>query len=133
MQPITPDQVVAQLAFHRGQAKGIHVKALVMHITGQLTTTDAQERSVRKLVNDLRMEGHPICAHPAHGYFLAETKAELEHTCNFLRSRAMNSLMAESRLRRISITSLINKLAEPDPVNPDATASTTEEETYDEQ
>lgn len=127
MQPITPDQVIAQLAFHRGQAKGIHVKALVMHITGQLTTTDAQERSVRKLVNDLRMEGHPICAHPAHGYFVAETHAELEHTCNFLRARAMSSLRAFNRLKKISATQLLGDQADF------TTPSTATEETYDKQ
>lgn len=104
---ITTESVLAELDHHRGQGKGIHVKDLVMHITGQLVTCDALERSVRKLVNELRMEGHPICAHPTHGYYLAETHAELEQTCNFLRSRAMSSLKAYSRLRRITASQLL--------------------------
>lgn len=129
MQQITPDQVLAELAHHKGQAKGIHVKALVMAITGQLDGSDAQERAVRKLVNDLRMEGNPICAHPAHGYYLAETHAELEQTCNFLRSRALSSLKAYSRLRRISATQLLGPKADMAETNP---LTTTEEENYDE-
>lgn len=104
---ITSELVLAELERHRGQAKGIHVKALVMHITGQLDTTEALERTVRKLVNDLRMEGNPICAHPAHGYYLAESYAELEQTCNFLRSRALSSLKAYSRLKKITNSTLL--------------------------
>lgn len=112
MQPITTDQLLATLAHHKGQAKGIHVRELAMQAYGQLTVTDAQERAVRKLVTDLRMEGHPICAHPAHGYFLAETHAELQHTCAFLRARAMSSLRAYSRLKKISATQIMGNQAD---------------------
>ena len=125
---ITTESVLAELNHHRGQSKGIHVKDLVMHITGQLSTCDALERSVRKLVTELRMDGHPICAHPTHGYYLAETHAELEQTCNFLRSRAMSSLRAYSRLKRISASQLLGHKAEPFKESIDQS-----EEAYDEQ
>jgi hypothetical protein len=106
---ITPDQVLSELMHHKGKARGIHVRDLAVRITGQLANSEAVERSVRKLVTDLRLEGHPICAHPASGYFLAETTAELEETCNFLHSRAMSSLKAESRLRQISVAELLGQ------------------------
>jgi hypothetical protein len=109
MMQITPEQVLAELSYHRGKSSGIHVRDLLMRITGQLTNAEALERSVRKLVTDLRLEGHPICAHPSTGYFMAVTAEELDETCNFLRSRAMSSLKAESRLRRISVAELLGQ------------------------
>lgn len=125
---ITPETVLAELERHRGQSKGIHVKDLVMHITGELVTSDALERTVRKLVNELRMEGNPICAHPTHGYYLAETHAELEQTCNFLRSRALSSLKAYSRLRRITADKLLGLKSRTLDETPDQTV-----EAFDEQ
>jgi hypothetical protein len=109
MMQITPQQVLCELTHHKGKSKGVHIRALVMRITGQLENSEHLERTVRKLVTDLRLEGHPICAHPATGYFLAETTEELEETCDFLRSRAMSSLKAESRLRQISIAELLGQ------------------------
>lgn len=109
MLQITPAQVLTALSHHKGKASGIHVRDLVMRITGQLANSEALERSVRKLVTELRLEGHPICAHPASGYFMAETADELDETCNFLRSRALSSLKAESRLRRISMAELLGQ------------------------
>lgn len=106
---ITPDQVLSELMHHTGKAKGIHVRDLAARITGQLDNTEAVERNVRKLVADLRLEGHPICGHPSTGYFLAETAEELDETCKFLRSRAMSSLKAESRLRQISVAELLGQ------------------------
>jgi hypothetical protein len=110
MLQITPDQVLSELMLHKGKRNGIHVRNLVMRITGQLDNSEYQERAVRKLVTDLRMEGHPICAHPASGYFLAVTSEELDETCNFLRSRAMSSLKAESRLRQITVAELLGSI-----------------------
>lgn len=109
MLQITPAQVLTALSHHKGKASGIHVRDLVMRISGQLANPEALERSVRKLVTELRLEGHPICAHPATGYFMAETAEELDETCNFLRSRALSSLKAESRLRRISLAELLGQ------------------------
>lgn len=111
MQQITSAQVLAALIDHQGRARGIHIGQLVTQITNCLLASDGQERAVRKLVNDLRLEGHPICAHPACGYFMAVTADELDETCQFLRSRAMSSLKAESRLRRISMAELLGQFS----------------------
>jgi hypothetical protein len=113
MLSITNDQVLTELQRHRGRAQGVRIGTLVQRITDQMATSDHLERVVRKAVTQLRLEGQPICAHPSSGYFMAETAEELEHTCNFLHSRAMSSLKAESRLRKISITDLINKYTLP--------------------
>ena len=109
MKPITPAQVLSALGNHVGKARGIHVRDLVMQITGELVGGEGQERSLRKLVTELRLEGHAICAHPASGYFMAETAEELDETCRFLRSRALSSLRAEGRLRSISLAELLGQ------------------------
>lgn len=130
MQPITADQLLATLGHHKGQAKGIHVRQLAMQVYGELAVTGAQERAVRKLVNDLRMDGQPICAHPAHVYFIAETHAELQHTCAFLRARAMSSLAAYSRLKKISATQLLGNQTDGITRPTDSTDPATEKEQF---
>lgn len=130
MQTITADQLLAELNHHTGQAKGIHVRELAMQVYGELTVTGAQERAVRKLVNDLRMDGQPICAHPAHGYFMAECQADLDHTINFLHARAMSSLMAVSRLKRISIHTVLADIANAQTITPESNDPATHEEQF---
>jgi hypothetical protein len=113
MTPISQAQVIGELARHVGQANGVHVRDLVTRITGQSVSCAFMERRVRTLVTELRLEGSPICGNPASGYFFAETAAELEDTCSFLRSRAMSSLVIESRLRRISMPELLGQMLLP--------------------
>jgi hypothetical protein len=110
MMQITPAQVLTELSHHIGQANGIHVRDLVARITGQLVTSEPQERKVRQIITDLRMDGAHICGHPSSGYYMAETPEELEHTLQFLRSRAISSLTLESRMRRISMPELLGQL-----------------------
>ena len=107
---ITPAQVLTELSHHIGQANGIHVRELVARITGQTITSELLERKLRQIVTDLRMDGAHICGHPSSGYYMAETPEELEHTLQFLRSRAMSSLALESRMRRISMPELLGQI-----------------------
>ena len=110
MLQITPAQVMSELAHHVGADNGLHVRELVTRITGQLVSCAMLERQVRKIVTDLRMEGSHICGHPGTGYYMAATAQELADTCAFLRSRAMSSLVIESRLRRISMPELLGQM-----------------------
>ena len=71
---------------------------------------DCDERHVRTLVSELRAEGVAVCGHPKTGYFIAATPAELERTCEFLRSRAMHSLVLESKLRHVPLPELLGQL-----------------------
>jgi len=110
MMQITPAQVLTELSHHIGQAEGIHVRDLVARITGQRVESEQLERRVRQIVTELRMDGVHVCGHPSAGYYMAATPEELEHTLQFLRSRAMSSLALESRMRRISMPELIGQL-----------------------
>ena len=111
MPPITGPQVLTELAHHIGQANGIHVRELVTRITGQAVSCGVLERRIRAVVTELRLEGAHICGHPVTGYYMAETAAELQDTCAFLRARAMSSLVLESRMRRISMPELLGQMS----------------------
>jgi biotin operon repressor len=102
----TSSQLITVLSRHIGKGNGIGVKQLA----AILGTT---ERHIRTLVSDLRDEGHAICGTPKDGYYIAANAAELEQTCEFLRSRALHSLTLESRLRKIPLTDLIGQLHLP--------------------
>jgi hypothetical protein len=98
--------VLTVLSRHIGSGNGIAMKQLQMQL-------DMVPRHLRKLVSELRGEGHAICGTPGEGYFIAATAEELQHTCEFLRSRAMHSLSLESKLRKIPLSDLLGQLHLP--------------------
>ena len=102
----TANQLLALLSHHIGKGNGLGVKDLAQQLC-------AHERHVRTLISDLREEGHAVCDTPLDGYYIAATAEELQHTCEFLRSRAMHSLTLESKLRKIPLTDLIGQLHLP--------------------
>ncbi|MCC7484581.1 MAG: hypothetical protein IT529_06285 [Burkholderiales bacterium] len=110
---ITRDMVLATLSRHIGEANGISVEALVRQFEWDPEHYPARARQVRKLVSELREEGVAICAHPSTGYFIAATPAELETCCQFLRARAMHSLVLEARLRKIPLPELLGQMRLP--------------------
>ncbi|MBI1397033.1 MAG: hypothetical protein GC151_13740 [Betaproteobacteria bacterium] len=102
MTPTKHDLLVV-LRTHIGRENGCKVSDLAYHVR-------TNERTVRKLVSELRADGIAVCGHPATGYFIARTAEDLEETCGFLRSRAMHSLTLESKLRKIPLPDLIGQL-----------------------
>jgi biotin operon repressor len=98
--------VLTVLTRHIGSGNGISMRELAQQL-------DMLPRIVRQQISDLRADGHAICGTPAEGYYIAETAAELQHTCEFLRSRAMHSLTLESKLRKIPLTDLLGQLHLP--------------------
>jgi len=91
---------------HAGQACGISAELLAAQL-------GLHERLLRTLISVAREEGVAICATPETGYFIAQSPAELELCCAFLRSRAMKSLHIEAQLRRIPLPDLIGQLHLP--------------------
>lgn len=97
-------RLLARLAErHTGKARGIKAEQLA-HDLG------ITERTLRALVSLLREGGTAISATPDTGYYIAETAAELEESCEFLRSRALHSLRMEAQLRRIPLPELLGQL-----------------------
>lgn len=108
-------QVLAALG--RGRANGRSVHELRCELDGvapgasQFGRRPGRERSLRLAVEALRAEGHPVCATPSDGYYLAETNEELESTIAFLNSRAMTSLVQIARMRRVSLPKLLGQMS----------------------
>ena len=110
--PITRDLLLVALRNHIGRANGITVKALAREILG-CEPEGGDERLVRKLVVELRREGHHVCAHPADGYYLAADADELNDTIAFLRDRAMSSLEQIAAMKHVSVPDLFGQLHLP--------------------
>jgi hypothetical protein len=100
------------LGRHIGRAQGVKASHLVREIRGGFDD-DFTERRLRNYISELREDGIAVCGHPSTGYFIAATSEELEESCQFLRSRAMHSLVLESRLRKIPLPDLIGQLRLP--------------------
>ena len=103
---MTREQFLRVLSWHVGQAYGITASELAGRC-------DITEREVRRHVSELRDEGIAVCAHPRTGYFIAQTPAELDMACNYLRRRALHSLTLESRMRKISMAELLGQIKVP--------------------
>lgn len=106
---LTPDAVLAALPV--GEAHGITAAELAWQVTGH--NGHAAERKLRQIIETLRTHGHRICAHPAHGYYLAANDTELDQACEFLLGRAMTSLRQVSAMKRVSLPDLRGQLRLP--------------------
>lgn len=91
------------LSQHIGRDAGISVD-LLANLTGM------HPRLIRTCVSQLRGDGIAICGHPTSGYYIAKTAEEIEETCQFLRTRAMHSLLLEAKLRRLPLPDLLGQL-----------------------
>lgn len=88
---------------HKGRKHGVKASALA-------EKTNIGERTLRKLISDAREQGVAVVGTPETGYYVAETQEELNECCNFLRARAMHSLMLEARLRKVPLPALLVQL-----------------------
>ena len=100
------DALLALLSAHIGVGNGVTADDLAS-LLGLLP------RQVRSLITRLRLDGVAVCATPERGYFIAASGEELESTCQFLRGRAMHSLVLEARLRKTTLADLIGQLRLP--------------------
>lgn len=105
---ISLNSVLGALRICVGEAQGRTARQLVLAISGRHSAGD--ERRLRQVIEALRMAGHPVCGHPAHGYFLAQNAGELDRTCEFLFCRSMTSLRQVSAMRRVTLPDLRGQL-----------------------
>lgn len=107
-QELTPQAVLDALQARRGAVNGITARDLVYVITQRVSQAD--ERRLRQIIEKLRNDGHPICAHPALGYHFAATPTELDNACAFLLGRAMTSLRQIGAMKRVALPDLYGQL-----------------------
>jgi len=99
----TKHDLIALMSRHCGVRNGVTAKAIAELL-------DVPERRVRHLVTEAREDGIAICGHPATGYFVAQTRAEMESTIDFLKDRALHSLKLASTLSKIPLADLVGQL-----------------------
>ena len=99
----TKQDLMALMVFHKGSHYGISAKQIAQEL--QVT-----ERKIRQLVTECREDGHAICGHPSTGYFVAETKEEMQETLDFLKHRALHSLKLMSTLSKKPMAELVGQL-----------------------
>lgn len=106
---LSPARVLDVLRRRKGPSAGATAAQLVQELTRR-AHYPAAERHLRNVVEQLRLEGYPVCAHPSHGYYLAASDADLQLTCDYLHSRAMKSLRQIAAMRRVSLPDLLGQL-----------------------
>jgi hypothetical protein len=108
---ITAESVLAALAARRGRANALTAQQLAWDLTGRVRSSD--QRRLRNVVELLRQQGQPVCAHPAHGYWWAVNDADINDTCAYLYVRAMTSLRQIAAMKRVALPDLRGQLRLP--------------------
>lgn len=107
--PNPVESLLAVLSRHIGCENALTVEQLRDEL--QAEGVSINTRQIRKHVEALRTDGHHVCAHPSHGYWIAANEAELTRTCDFLRARALCSLQQLAAMKRVSLPTLVGQLS----------------------
>ncbi|RPE81819.1 hypothetical protein [Vulcaniibacterium tengchongense] len=110
---ITPETVLTALMRRVGPANGITAADLAEFITGRRNAAD--ERRLRQVIEQLRLEGHAICATPDEGYHLAANADDLDRTCRFLVKRIEATARLVAAMKRVATPDLYGQLGLPIP------------------
>lgn len=110
---ITPEAVLHALVRRVGPANGISATDLAFAITGR--TCAADERRLRQVIEQLRLEGHGICATPESGYHMAANAEDLNRTCVFLVKRLVSTARQVAAMKRVALPDLYGQLGLPTP------------------
>lgn len=102
----TSTDLLQLLAGHIGRGNGAGVAQLAAAL-------GMSERDVRKLVVALRQNGVAVCGTPKTGYYIAATADELAETIEFLKHRALHSLVLASRMSKVPLPDLLGQLHVP--------------------
>lgn len=106
----TKNEVVAALSKHVGKSKGVSSTYLLSEITGHDKHYHADDRYLRKMITELRLEGMHICSSPAYGYYIAADEKELKETCELLFIRSMKTLRQITAMKNIAMPDLRGQL-----------------------
>lgn len=113
---ITPYSVLDALVRRVGPANGATVRQLATEILGTVAEP-GDERRLRQVIEQLRNEGHPVCATPEEGYHHAANAEDLQRTCLYLTRRAVTSLRQVAAMKRIALPDFYGQLGLPTPDN----------------
>jgi len=112
---ITPATVLQALSSRVGAANGLTATQLATQITGRVSAAD--ERRLRMVIEQLRLDGHAICATPEAGYHMAADPEDLNRTCTYLVRRIETTARQVSAMKRVAMPDLYGQLGLPTPSN----------------
>jgi len=98
--------LLAALAGHIGREKGITAEALCARL-------GCTPRRLRALVEDARLDGVAVGAHPKHGYHICATAEELLETIAYLDGRCACSYAQLAILRKHPLLELAGQARLP--------------------
>lgn len=111
---INRQSVLDALELRIGPANGLTVRELATEILGRPSSA-GDERQLREVVVQLRLEGHPICATPAEGYHLAANAADLQRTCIHLAERSATGFRQVAAMNGKAMPDFYGQLGLPVP------------------
>ncbi|MCR6661859.1 MAG: hypothetical protein NVV60_01595 [Luteimonas sp.] len=120
---ITPEAVLEALLRRVGPANGASAKQLASEVLGTVAEA-ADERRLRQVIEQLRNEGHPVCATPEEGYHHAADAADLSRTCHYLMRRATTTVRQVAAMQRVAMPDLYGQLGLMPPADEGATYET---------
>jgi hypothetical protein len=106
---ISQNQVLECLQTKIGIANATKALELVREIKGKVRPED--DRAIRKIVKELRRHGYPIASAPNLGYFWAETPEELQMARDWIRGRAMCSLVVARNMIKRGMPKLTGQMS----------------------
>lgn len=118
---ITPDTVLEALLRRVGPANGASAKRLASDILGTIAEP-GDERRLRQVIEQLRNDGHAVCATPEEGYHHAANADDLNRTCVYLTRRAMTTLRQVAAMKRVAMPDLYGQLGLKPPTDEGATS-----------
>lgn len=111
MKQITRQSVLVAMIHHIGKERGVRARDLVAEILGY---QDAEEeRRLRKVVVELRLEGQHICGLPGIGYYMAKNTQELNEGIKHLHDRSITGLRQAYAMRGVALPDLEGQLKLP--------------------
>lgn len=113
---ITPDTVLSALVRRVGAANGATAAQLAAEVLGGVAGA-GDERLLRKAIEQLRMDGHPVCATPEEGYHLAANADDLNRTCLYLVKRLASTARQVAAMKNVALPDFYGQLGLPIPAN----------------
>ena len=122
MEKMTPEDkerykavILKELTLHVGTARPIGMGELFVRVFGEGWDNRINDtRQLRYLITELRDEGIPICSQVLRsggGYYIAAAGSELEDYCSKLEKQAIKKLSQVSKMRRMSLPTLMGQLS----------------------
>ncbi|WP_019500857.1 DUF2811 domain-containing protein [Pseudanabaena sp. PCC 6802] len=113
MPPVDLDSVRDLLFAHQGASNALKAAEICELISNRRCRYGTDDRNIREIVVQLRLEGYPIASHSSWGYYWAVTPEELAATRKLLRGRSFHGLKVDKAIAQRAMPDLVGQLRLP--------------------